>query len=112
MSDELRWCLIGGSIVFLSFIMVLIIVLKRKSKNKENEEFPELLEALGGADNISNVVLNGSRISLNFDSKKNVNKDMIKENGVETIVVSNKKITLVIGRKASIIYKYLTEKLN
>ena len=112
MSDELRWCLIGGAILLLLFIIVLIIVLKRKSKIKEDKEFPGLLEALGGADNISNVSLNGSRISLNFDSKKNVDKEQIKENGVETIVVSNKKITLVIGKKAPTIYKYLLENLK
>jgi len=112
MSDELRWCLIGGLILILLFIMILIIVLKRKSKSKENKEFPGLLEALGGADNISNVILNGSRISLSFDSKKNIDKEQIKENGVETIVVSNKKITLVIGKKAPIIYKYLLENLK
>lgn len=110
MSDELKWCLIGGAIlVALACIIILIIVIKRKSKLKEKTEFPKLLEALGGKENISNVSLNGSRISLNFDSKKNVDKDLIKENGVETIVVSNKKMTLVIGKKAPIIYKYLQE---
>ena len=112
MSNELKWCLIGGGIALLLIIIVLIIVLKKKSKNKEMLEFPELLEALGGADNISNVILNGSRVSLTFDSKKNIDKDLIKENGVETIVVSNKKITLVIGKKASVIYKYLLENIK
>ena len=113
MSDELRWCLIiGGSILILLIIIFLIIAIKRKSKIKEDQEFPGLLEALGGAENISNVVLNGSRISLNFDSKKNIDKEQIKENGVETLVVSNKKITLVIGKKASTIYKYLLDCLK
>lgn len=111
MSNELKWCLIGG-IALLLIIIVLIIVLKKKSKNKENLEFPELLEALGGAENISNVILNGSRVSLTFESKKNIDKDLIKENDVETIVVSNKKITLVIGKKASVIYKYLLESIK
>ena len=46
---------------------------------------------------------------MNFENKKNVNKDQIKENGVETIVVSNKKLTMVIGRQAPAIYKYLIE---
>ena len=109
MSDVLRWCLIGGSSVVLLIIIVLVIILKKKSKLKESLEFPGLLEALGGADNIYNVSLNGSRISLNFESKKNIDKDQIKDNGVETIVVSNKKITLVIGKKAPIIFKYLQE---
>ncbi len=108
MSDELKWCLIiGASVVALLSIIILVVVLKKKGKAKENTEFPELLEALGGAENISNITLSGSRISLNFDSKKNVNKEQIKENGVETIVVANKKITLVIGRNAPVIYKYL-----
>ena len=111
--DQLRWLLIGVGILFLILIIVfVIIILKRKSKLKENSEFPELLEALGGVSNISNVLLNGSRVSLNFDSKKNIDKDQIKENGVETIVVANKKITLVVGRKASAIYKYLVDSLK
>ena len=58
------------------------------------------------------MILNGSRVSLNFDSKKVVDKELIKENGVETIVVANKKITLVIGKKAPMIYKYLYENVK
>lgn len=107
MSDELKWCLIIVSAIFLLSIIVLVVVIKRKNKIKESLEFPELLEALGGIENISNISLNGSRISMNFESKKSVNKEQIKENGVETIVLSNKKITLVIGKKAPVIYKYL-----
>lgn len=113
MSDELKWCLIvGGILLALLFTIILVVVVRKKMKFKENVEFPELLEALGGADNISNVSLNGSRISLNFESKKVVDKEQIKENGVETIVVANKKITLVIGKKAPIIYKYLQENIK
>lgn len=105
--DQLRWLIIGGSLLLI--IVFLVIVLKLKTKKKGIVEFPDLLEALGGADNISNILLNGSRVSLIFDNKKNVNKDQIKENGVETIVVSNKKLTMVIGRQAPAIYKYLIE---
>ena len=109
MSDELRWWLIGGSLFLLLIIIGVIILWKHKNKIRASEEFPELLEALGGASNISNVTLSGSRISLNFDSKKSLNKELIKDNGVETIVVSNKKMTLVIGKNAPNIYKYLSE---
>lgn len=108
--DQLRWLIIGISVLLI--IIVLVIVFKLKTKKKGVSEFPELLEALGGVDNISNILLNGSRISLNFENKKNVNKDQIKENGVETIVVSNKKLTMVIGKKASIIHKYLAESVK
>lgn len=109
MSDDLKWWLIIGGSLLILIIIALIIIGNKKSKIKADTEFPKLLEALGGADNISNVVLNGSRVSLSFESKKTINKEMIKENGVETIVVSNKKITLVIGDKASNIYRYLQQ---
>ena len=92
MSEGLKWCLIGVGSLLLLISIVLIIIKIRKKKNATCKEFPELLEALGGVNNISNVILNGSRISLNFDSKKSIDKELIKENGVETIVVSNKKI--------------------
>ena len=105
MSEELKMCLIiGGSLLFIAFVIVLVIILRRP---KEVAEFPGLLEGLGGNENISNITLNGSRISMNFQDKTNINKDLIKENGVETIVVANKKITLVIGKNAPVIYDYL-----
>ena len=94
-------------VILLLVIIFLIIVRKNKNKDKISKEFPGLLEALGGRENISNIVLNGSRIGLNFENKKIINKEVIKENGVETIVVSNKKITLVVGKKAPVIYRDL-----
>ena len=113
MSDKMIWCVIGATIIVLLMIIILLVVIRhKKSEIKGKFEFPELLEALGGVENISNVFLNGSRISLNFDSKKNLDKEKIKENGVETIVVANKKLTLVIGKKAPIIYKYLQENIK
>ena len=113
MSKELKLGLvIAASVLVLLVIITIIVLIKKRSKKNNKLEFPGLLEALGGTDNISNIVLNGSRISLNYANKGNVNKELIKENGVESIVVSNKKITLVVGKQAPIIYKYLQENLK
>ena len=105
MSDEMKLILIISGIVLVVVLLIIIIIKKRGSK--EVVEFPGLLEALGGNDNVSNIVLNGSRISMNFENKNNINKDLIKENGVESVVIANKKITLVIGKNATTIYDYL-----
>lgn len=110
--EQLKWLIIGVAILVIVIVSVLVIWLNKKNKIKESNEFPELLEAIGGKENISNLVLNGSRISFNFENKKNLDKEKIKDNGVETIVVTNKKITLVIGKKASVIYKYLSESIK
>lgn len=90
-----------------------IILLKRKKKNKKVEEFPELLIALGGKENISKVSQKGSRVSVIVDNKKIIDKDKVKEQGVETIVISNKKVTMVVGsRKSILMYNYLNEQVN
>ena len=107
-----KWCLIIGiSFAFLISI-ILVIVCKRKNSSKKTLQFSGLLDALGGSSNISNICLNGSRISLNFEDKNFIDKNLIKDNGVDSIVVSNKKITLVIGKKAEAVYKYLKENMN
>lgn len=108
MSNVLLWCLIGGILFVLITFIIILFILKNKTKSSENRTFSELLEALGGIDNIYDITLNGSRISLGFNDKKILNRANIKANGVETIVISNKKITLVVGKTAPQIYRYLT----
>lgn len=110
MSYLLRYGLIAGSCVIALLITAILVIKFKKKNNKLECEFPKLLEALGGSNNINNITLNGSRISMNFDSKKNIDKELIKCCGVETIVISNKKITLVVGKHANQIYNYLKRK--
>lgn len=112
MSKLMMWGFIVGFVFILLLFTLFLIIRNKRKNNKTNKEFPELLKALGGLENITNLSLNGSRISLNFNDKKSINKEQIKENGVETIVFSNKKMTLVIGKNAPVIYKYLQENLS
>jgi phosphotransferase system IIB component len=112
MSKELILYLIGACGVLIATIIILLLLINNKKKNKNIEEFPVLLEGLGGLENIENLSLNGSRISINFKVKETINKDLIKDNGVESLVVANKKITLVIGKKAQSVYNYLREQLD
>lgn len=103
---------IGIAIILIVIVVsiVVIIILKKKNKNKEIVTFPELLEAFGGKSNITSVSQKGSRISVEVDNKKVIDKDKIKQQGVDTIVVSNKKVTMVVGNKMAVLmYNYLNE---
>lgn len=111
MPYELKLGLIIGVPVILIVVLLIVFFANRKKKSK-SKEYPNLLQAIGGKENISNVVLNGSRVSVNFVDKSMINKEKIKENGVESIVMANKKLTLVIGKSAEYIYKYLSENIK
>lgn len=105
--------IIGGSILVLVIALILVILLLRKRKNDTVKEFPDLLIALGGKDNITQVTQKGSRVSVIVDNKKAVNKEKVKEQGIETIVISNKKVTMVVGNKNSMLmYNYLNDQVN
>jgi phosphotransferase system IIB component len=100
--------IISISVVVVALCVIFGILIYKKKKNKEQEEFPELLEALGGKVNITEVSQKGSRVNVIVGNKKNVDKDKVREQGVETIVVSNKKVTMLVGSKKSVlIYNYL-----
>ena len=103
----------ASAVVVIALIIGTVLFLKRKNKNKKIEEFPELLVALGGKENITKVTQKGSRVSVLVDNKKSIDKEKVKEQGVETIVISNKKVTMVVGsRKSILMYNYLNEQVN
>jgi len=108
-------CALAGII----FITVLILFLYTYNKGKKNPTFykepkavkeiknEQALAALGGAENIVEHSLIGSRIVLVLNDYSLVNESLLKEIGVDSIVKMSKKITLVIKGDASKFYKSL-----
>lgn len=109
------YLILGIIITFLVIVIasVLTIYFLKKKKNTKEVEYPELLEAFGGKDNIIDFSSKGSRVSVVVENKKIVDKEKLKEQGIETIVVSNKKFTILVGNKKSIlVYNYLKKEIN
>lgn len=101
------------TIAVIAIAIIVFLFIRKKTKNKEVVEFPDLLIALGGKENITQISQKGSRVSVLVNDKKIIDKDRVKEQGVETIVISNKKVTMVAGSKNSILmYNYLNEQIN
>ena len=105
--------IIGAVIVIVAFLILAIVLISKKKNNKQDQAFPNLLEALGGKENITQVSQKGSRVSAIVIDKKIVNKDKLKAEGVETIVVSNMKVTMLIDNKISVfVYDYLKNQIE
>ena len=94
--------IVSVSVVVLALIVLLLVFfIKRKKANNIVEEFPQLLLALGGKENIISASFKGSRVNVEVNDKKLINKEGLKEE-VDTIVVSSKKVTMVAGNDKSI----------
>jgi phosphotransferase system IIB component len=97
-----------ASILLIGAIIAIIVLKTRKSRTPIISEFPGLLNALGGISNIGDITCKGSRVSVIVNDKKIIDKDKVKSEGIETIVVSNKKVTMVVDNaKAILISSYL-----
>jgi phosphotransferase system IIB component len=108
-----RLAIIIASIVVIIALVVTILLLTRKKKKKQELEFPLLLDALGGKENIKDLAQKGSRVSVIVENKKIVDKDKVREQGIETIVVSNKKFTMLAGsKKSQLMYNYLKNQIE
>lgn len=91
-----------ASLVFVSLMVFLIIYLcSLKNKKHMNEQtknyYLKIIEALGGKDNILDIQVHSSRLSVVVKDNR-----LLKENLLEGIgiIKSSKKITFVIGEMA------------
>ena len=107
-----NWIWLTVAIVVIALVLIiLLIVLRRQNKPvkkplievKQNEWF----EALGGSDNLLEANAVGSRLSIKLQDKSLLNKEKIKELGVENILEMSGKIILVVENNAEHILKEL-----
>ena len=85
-----------------AFFLVDHLLAKRKKKTPKIKiaTKSEYLEALGGADNILDKSVTGSRIAVKLKDYSLINEDKLKEVGVTGFIMMSDKLTLVFKGKA------------
>lgn len=87
----------------LILVMILVfILLGRKKKILEPIGYDPLLLGLGGNDNIVSVSGRGSRLSVKLKDYQVVQQDVLKANGVESLIQMSQKLTLLIAEAEQI----------
>lgn len=90
-------------------ILGVIRLIKRDSFKKERAaKNNDIIIALGGRDNIVSFSSAGSRLSLVLKDYSLMEDDALKALGVSSIIKMSSKVTLVIGKDAEDIVKYLS----
>ena len=91
-------------IVLLIILAITFIVLnKRKKSNKAfSEKVQSIIDNLGGNDNIISVTPKMSRVEFVLKNYEVINKDELKNLGVQGISKTSQKITLVVGNELAL----------
>ena len=123
-TNNLQWLYIllisigSGLLVFaISFLITYLCALQKKKKltSNANEFYTQIICAVGGIENISDVMVNSSRLSFVLKNTDILDqsefKDFVKNNNIG-IVKSSKKITLVIGQYANDYYNKIKKILD
>lgn len=108
-----------GSIIVLGAIVFLILFLsskssKAKSLGQAKGLYVKIIETFGGINNILEVSVNGSRLSISLKDTSYINNDTLQvmTNEGFGVVKTSKKITLVIGEMATHYYKAIQKELD
>lgn len=114
---DLTPIIIGGSVALVLIIVALVVIfIRRKPSEPKEEEKPiddnQWLVALGDKDNIKVVTVRGSRLSVELNDDKNINRELLTELGVKSIITMSNKLILVIEKNASEIANRISNHLQ
>ena len=114
---DLTPIIIGGSVALVLIIVALVVIfIRRKPSEPKEEEKPiddnQWLVALGDKDNIKAVTVRGSRLSVELNDDKNINRELLTELGVKSIITMSNKLILVIEKNASEIANRISNHLQ
>ena len=100
-----------GFYIVLALVVVIVIIVAfllirnaRKSKNGKEALvglLNDIVEALGGKDNIKSMEAKMSRLNVSLISDNIINIEKLKEIGIERVIKMSNKITLLVGNTAS-----------
>lgn len=107
-----------GVLLLVGITMTIILFISMKDKKDKNAKvqqfYVEIMDIMGGIENIVDVSVNSSRLSLVLKDPSIINNDnleKLKDKGIG-IVKSSKKITLVVGEMASDYYNSIKKELE
>ena len=119
------YVVIGIILAFIIFILGCLIVkfyLDKVKENKSSSEtkveetnkkkstnslYDQIIELVGGIENIEESTVRGSRISLVLKNISLVKDEELKTLGVNGVIIMSSKVTLVVGDEASKLNDYI-----
>ena len=109
---------VAGLLLFIAILVLIIFFVKRpRSKHPmrkvlNNNGINELIEALGGRDNILKSSPSGrSRLSIKLANNDLIDRDKLKELGVTSIIIMSEKVIIVFENTAQEVSSSLQESI-
>jgi phosphotransferase system IIB component len=114
-SDFLRQYGVYMALVVFTCIVLLIIcflVIPRLPRKEKETEVPtvekeQIIALLGGSENIKEIALRGSRLSVTLKDQNLANIDELKKHGVDRVIVMQTKLVLLVNKEVAALFDIL-----
>lgn len=110
LKENALWFALGLAAVILIVVLVFVLVaLKKRKKTAPAAKVDSsvYIDALGGAENIISHSCVRSRIVIELNDGSIVDKEKLKETGVDSFIVMSNKLTLVVKEGAEDVYRLI-----
>lgn len=101
-------------VIFFTIVILIIffLIIPRTSKKVKEEVEPsvsklEIIDLLGGNDNIKEVTLRGSRLSLVLVDQSLANIEELKKHGVDRAIIMQNKLVLLLNKEVASLFDEL-----
>ena len=101
-TNALWICLVLVGIIIATIVVIFVIKNRKSNKKEVVNELPddEWLIALGGRENINDLMAMGSRLSIALNNQELIDREKLSALGVTNIMVMSNKVTLIIEDRA------------
>lgn len=108
------YLIIAAAVLLISMVIIITVATINKKKKSKivSSYYTDILQAIGGKENVLSVSANGSRLSFTLKDPNQLNKDILQSIHIQGIVRSSKKTTLVIGEMAQQYANMINEELQ
>lgn len=93
--------------VLILFFLFIPRLKKEKLVSEETIDKEEFLNLLGGVDNILDISLKGSRLSVSLKDQTIVDLEVLKKHGVDRVIVMQSKLVLLVNKKVARLFNHL-----
>ena len=101
-TNALWICLVLVGIIIATIVVIFVIKNRKSNKKEVVNELPddEWLIALGGRENINDLMAMGSRLNIALNNQELIDREKLSALGVTNIMVMSNKVTLIIEDRA------------
>ncbi len=85
--------------IILVLVILFLIVPRFTKKDEVMVDAADFFQSLGGKENVKDLTIRGSRVTVVLIDPNNINREQLKKHGVSRVIFMDEKVVLLVEQK-------------